>query len=40
MGDRTSRRNAEHFEKQGATALVPPPTNQNCMDAVLIWKSN
>jgi hypothetical protein len=34
-----SRRNAKHFVRQGGTAFPPQPTTQNCMDAVLRWKS-
>jgi hypothetical protein len=33
-----SRRNAKHFERQGETTLSPQPPNQDCMDAVLLWK--
>jgi hypothetical protein len=35
-----SRRNAFAFRRQGEITFSPQPTNQNCMDAVLIWKSN
>jgi hypothetical protein len=35
-----SRQNAQHFGRQGETTLSPQPILQNCMDAVLKWKSN
>jgi hypothetical protein len=33
-----TRRNAKQIERQGETTLSPQPPNQNCMEAVLIWK--
>jgi hypothetical protein len=37
---RADKPGAPPQQQQGGITLPPQPTNQNCMDAVLIWKWN